>query len=239
MRARRMWAKAAVLATLIGAAVGVALYLAMDQISREWIAVIDQWLDWPLALIKVALPAASVEVTTSTLAFVSVAAALTGFLMVGGRRPLVDRLWPEPPGILNLTLFRQNADPDDPRFAGRTFVGRTEEMRALRRFAGDAGGAVPRWCALTAPHGIGKTRLALEWLDRLQKRGWDAGLLGSGKTLQDIERTHFRRKAAIVIDEALKDKDLWQKQAERPAGGAPMRAHSRHRPGADPPARDA
>jgi hypothetical protein len=206
-----MWAKATVLGAGFGLAAGVALYLGWDRVTPEWIALIRVWLDLPLSFIEIVFPAWSVKLRTSIAAFASVAVALMGFLMIGGRRKTVDRLWPEPPDFLDFALFRQDVYSDDPRLAERTLIGRMEELRALMQFAGPASGEVPRWSTLTAPHGIGKTRLALEWLDRLQKQGWDAGFLDTGAVLPDIEGTHFRRNTAIVIDEALRDERLWPK----------------------------
>jgi hypothetical protein len=205
-RVIRTWAKAAVVGTGFGLAAGVALYLGWDRVTPEWINVIEEWLSWPLPFLEIVFPGSSVKVRTAILAFASVAAPI-----IMGHRPLVDRLWPEPPEILDFALFRQDVYPDDPRFAGRAFIGRTDEMRVLMMFAGATGGEAAKWCTLTAPHGIGKTRLAVEWLDRLQKRKWDAGFLDTGASMSDIEKAHFRRNTAIVIDEALRDELLWPK----------------------------
>ena len=141
-------------------------------------------------------------------------------------RPLVDWLWPAFPAGLDGRLARQagdEADPIDPLNPETPFLGRDEEMNQLRLFAGPKAGtaAILQLCGR---EGIGKTRLAIEWLRFLREHGWDAGLLPPETSPGDLRALHLRRDTAIVIDEAgLRGDDLW------PLVDAILRKVKRHR----------
>ncbi|MGP9822182.1 hypothetical protein ACTZWW_19345 [Salinarimonas sp. NSM] len=120
-------------------------------------------------------------------------------------RAIVDRVWPVRPPILKPVRWRPDVPPDHPEHP-RPLVGRDAELSALKRFAGSASGDGPRWTELVGVMGVGKTKLAMEWLSYLESKGWDAGLLDGD--VRAIARTRLRQKTAIVIDEATRDPDL-------------------------------
>ena len=154
--------------------------------------------DW---LLGPALP-----LTAGTIAWMSASTALSIPIRA---RPLVDYILPAAPAILDPELEKPGVDPIDARAPERPFLAREEEMRYLMRFAGNTSGDGPAFMALHGLEGLGKTRLGLEWLKRLRKTGWDVGMLEPQTTVQDIERAHFRRKTAILIDDPGKIANFW------------------------------
>ena len=120
-------------------------------------------------------------------------------------RTVLNRLFPDPPPFVRSSL-------DEARHRDRVlslegpplpFVGRsdglTEAERLLvterRPFA---------WRALTGPSGIGKTRLAIEWLEKARAKGWDVGILDRDDFAL-VKGWKARRSTALVVDEARND----------------------------------
>lgn len=123
-------------------------------------------------------------------------------------RRALDRLLPTPPAFVRADLDRflmegmSNLERQVP-----DLVGRSEELDALSAlFAGAEGKADPlafRWRALTGPSGVGKTRLAVEWLRIAQAQGWHVGVVDrSADDLVALATWKPGRRAALVIDEA-------------------------------------
>lgn len=83
------------------------------------------------------------------------------------------------------------------------FVGRSEELLRLKELLkGSHGNWKPfRWQMLNGFSGVGKTRLAIEWLAAAKDQGWDIGIINIDE-IQFLSSWHPRRPTAFVIDEA-------------------------------------
>jgi hypothetical protein len=131
-------------------------------------------------------------------------APVAGILLVLPILPLskavLDRLFPDPPPFLRTdfatectqTITLQEAPPP-------AFVGREAEREALVSFAAQSKPPF-LWRAMIGPTGVGKSRLAIEWLQNLRDAGWDAGVAAPDSPVPDDWRA--RRPTAIVIDDA-------------------------------------
>jgi hypothetical protein len=151
-------------------------------------------------------------------ALVSISIASTINKVKFRERPLVDYIWPPIPEILDPRLEHQAADIVSPFSSAAPFVGRDTEMQTLMLFAGKDSGAGPAFMFLTGAEGIGKTRLGLEWLNKLRRLDWDCGVLKGDTTTADIDKAFFRRKTAILIDnmsECLPLIDAFAQQRQR------------------------
>ncbi len=166
----RRWLKRIVMMT-VGGAVGAAA---------------GYWLGWPdLEVTKALLtklpgigPILVVVFPFIPAAVISgLAAPLTGASLGFFLTLLLDWLVPDPPSFLDRDLKRLIAQDKifDPLLRA-AFQGRDGELGVLNDLTGPPDAAF-RWIAITGPSGIGKTRLAAEWL-RGQKgvacRGADA-----------------------------------------------------------------
>lgn len=85
------------------------------------------------------------------------------------------------------------------------FVGRDAELDLLQRFAGDLSSSGPlgrfSWLLLKGPAGEGKSRLALEFANRLASQGWHAGRMSIDELERFDARGWFpRRPTLIVVD---------------------------------------
>ena len=59
------------------------------------------------------------------------------------------------------------------------------------------------WRVLSGPSGIGKTRLAIEWLMQAQRAGWHAGVVDAGPSDRiSLDGWKAAKPTALVIDEA-------------------------------------
>ncbi|AFO91517.1 hypothetical protein [Phaeobacter inhibens] len=112
-------------------------------------------------------------------------------------------VWPKLPDFLDDRIVLDDTYAEDPCRVDATLKGRLTEMSALRRFAGPLAGENAVWFELSGDHGVGKSRLANEWLRFLKEKGWDVGYIQPiSETLSDkIAATTFRKQTAIVIDE--------------------------------------
>lgn len=140
-----------------------------------------------------------------------VAAAKAGVVLCTPRnRPLVDRIWPSAPDVLDPRLEINGARRSDAFAPDTPYVGREDELRHLMAFAGKRAGIRPVFMSLWGREGVGKTRIGLEWLKTLRSQGWDVGLLDVSASAADIRRAKFRRHTAVLIDEPSRREDLWQ-----------------------------
>ncbi len=212
--------KASLLGLVIGG--GIGWRVSVSQADTTTTALIKNYLGWPVDAANVIA-----ELVGQGLVFQSVHNWLLGpalpatagfvafvmmviFLCASVRnRPLVDYVFPAAPDILDPRLERLDTDPIDARAQGMPFVAREEDMRNLLVFAGKRTDEGPAFMVLHGREGVGKTRLGIEWLKRLEENGWDTGILEPQKTVQDIERAIFRRKTAILVDDPGKVTDFW------------------------------
>ncbi|MGR9185831.1 ATP-binding protein [Rhizobium leguminosarum] len=130
-------------------------------------------------------------------------------LPIANHISITDRLWPLSPENLNPIIFDDTADQLLAISRSSRFVGRTKELSALLVFARSDGAVGMRCAVLTGGEGVGKTRLAREWLERLQRNDWDAGFLVNGTTELSLKTTRFRKDTAIVVDDAARLGELW------------------------------
>lgn len=122
---------------------------------------------------------------------------------------LTDYLWRSSPDILDTKINKPDARAFDPYAVNRQLVGRDVELKALLEFAEQEDDMGPSAHWLTGAQGVGKTKLALNWLAALRKRGWEAGILSKVANPLSIRRARFGRRCAIVIDEASSYQTLW------------------------------
>ena len=132
-----------------------------------------------------------------------------GAVKVWPLQRLGEVLLPSPPSFLDMALELPEADRDDVRAKARPFVERETEMAALVAFAAAEPGF--RWWSIYGTGGVGKSRLAVEWLRHLEKArpGWDAGILRLPGQVADIEAWTPRRSTAIVLDDAWRWAPQW------------------------------
>lgn len=114
-----------------------------------------------------------------------------------------DRLFPDPPSF----VFGDIADERverllDTPIAPPPFVGRANELAMLKLLLEQTGKGQPFiFRTITGPSGIGKTRLALEWLDYAHGLKFDVGVIDP-YALDEIEEWKARRPTALLLDEA-------------------------------------
>lgn len=131
--------------------------------------------------------------------------AVLGSLATGllGRLGVFDRLFPDPPGFVfcDLEIERSRSLLEVELGAPTSFVGRGEELEALEALLESPSPQRFRWQTVTAPSGVGKTRLAIEWLERAEKAEWDIGVIDPDQ-LGKVKAWKARRPTALVLDEA-------------------------------------
>ena len=219
-RQNLIYAKSAVLAVIIAIPVGLTLMSGLANEQARSLA--KSVLGWPAEFVififalmgeKGALFAARFEtvaledflpITSAVVLAIKTVLLLSGFPR---RRPLIDRIFPSPPDILNLSVDDvytvKQTIPQASEFHSESseFIGRKDIMSKLMYFSGKAAGAGCAVYALEGGEGMGKSRTAQEWLKSLKDLGWDTGYLANSVNAEFALRTHFRRKTAIVIDE--------------------------------------
>jgi len=156
--------------------------------------------------------------------------ALTlGIVSFGPVRRAIDRIFPDPPPFVLSDLEGQRRRSMILiAHAPTAFVGRQQELDSLGVMLDRAVMPGPfRWRAVLGPSGIGKTRLAIEWLAAAQADGWDVGIVDPEDHAR-LAGWRPRRPTALVIDEA---RSRWDKQlagamlalGARATAGAPVR----------------
>ncbi|MBZ9940170.1 ATP-binding protein [Mesorhizobium sp. BR1-1-13] len=123
-------------------------------------------------------------------------------------KAVCEWLPPIPPLILDGVLEDKQADALRAISASTPFLGRAQELGRLFSFT-RAKELRSGYLVLTGAEGIGKTRLALEWGKQLANEGWDAGILEPSVRPLDLKGEYFRRKTAIIIDDASSRTELW------------------------------
>jgi hypothetical protein len=132
-----------------------------------------------------------------------------GLLKEFFERATIDRIWPSYPDILDPKLERDNVARYRPLAAGTPFFERGQELENLVCFAEDFSGPGVTFQFLAGREGVGKTRLALEWLKKMKARGWDAGILDPKADISEIRFALLRNKTAILIDEPGRIQNFW------------------------------
>ncbi|MEZ5710133.1 MAG: hypothetical protein R3E02_12180 [Blastomonas sp.] len=131
---------------------------------------------------------------------------VTGFVTAGAIaappvKAWLQRVFPDPPPFVRSDLEeRRNARMIGLDRTAPAFIGRADELSALARLRESV--PVFAWQFVTGPSGIGKSRLAIEWLEEARKAGWDIGIIDPRD--RDLLRDWTaRRPTALVIDEAV------------------------------------
>lgn len=147
-----------------------------------------------------------------------IAAPVTLFLLLLGIsrivwvERLVDHVFPDPPLFVFKDLATERAyTMSRLERAALPLIGREVELAGLIAGLLDNRDREPfRWQLLTGPSGIGKSRLAIEWLAAAEARGWDYGVIDP-QASESLAEWNARRPTALVIDEA---NTLWAGKLE-------------------------
>lgn len=140
----------------------------------------------------------------------AVCVSIVAFLVLQiplGARPVIDRIWALPPAVIDTDIRPAGKDPISAVGSLNEMIGRKEQLRSLSRLSSRPDRQ--SYAVVEGPEGVGKSRLAVEWLRELYLKGWDVGFLLSGIGPQDLRQSHFRKPTAIVIDDANSVSDLW------------------------------
>lgn len=190
-----------ILAGCIGAAAGLMAKLEFGWSPTDFVHLV---LDRPTALIFGHSIPQNVDLILNYVSgpvagtFIAIAAASTG---IG--RSVLSKIIPDP-----LDFLRSDLEQERKRTmtlmerAAPEFLGRDNEIEHLLNFATNDNASY-RWTSVIGPTGIGKTRLAIEWLDALSRMGWDIGFVKHSTTLEDrLNKWHPQKHTALVLDEA-------------------------------------
>jgi hypothetical protein len=126
---------------------------------------------------------------------------------------LIDRIFPDPPTFVFTDLTAER-EATMSRLDRNTLplIGRNEELAGLLRLLDkDAVAPIFRWQMLSGPSGVGKTRLAIEWLENAKTAGWDFGIIDPDDS-ELLSGWRARRPTALVIDEA---RSAWSGELEK------------------------
>lgn len=103
---------------------------------------------------------------------------------------------------LSLPNIRVGIDRKDMfqfKAAYTTFIGREQEIQQLDEFVRVDNDYLIRWLMVTGPGGIGKSRLALEYCQKIRQQGFDAGFL-TAENLYRLQDYQPEKPTLIVID---------------------------------------
>ena len=127
-----------------------------------------------------------------------------GFVSLPPIRYFINYILPDPPAFVFGDLDEQRRRSKILIERSVTdFIGRQKELKLLHTLLDRNALTSPfRWRVLLGPSGIGKTRLAIEWLASAQAEGWDVGIVDP-KDYSQLADWKPRRPTALVIDEAL------------------------------------
>lgn len=123
-------------------------------------------------------------------------------------KSLAEWLPPVAPLILDSVLQNPRANVLSALSGSTEFVGRDQELDYLLERT-SAANIRTGYFILSGSEGLGKSRLALEWGKCLSASGWDVGQLELSTSAIDIKQEHFRKKTAVIIDDAGSRSDLW------------------------------
>ncbi|MBD8877652.1 ATP-binding protein [Roseibium polysiphoniae] len=193
------WGKSLLLAVVIGGLAG--LLQALGFAPKVMVEVLEQAQGALAVVIRNVNESWGADRIVPDWATFGLLVGVAGLMVL---RPMMPILWPGYPEILTPLKTPKDVGEDHPQYPGRPLVGRDEDKRGLRMFAGRSSGEHPRWIVISGPMGIGKTKLALEWMTELQAQGWDVGILSLAHSAKDIADARFRRETAILIDDANK-----------------------------------
>ncbi len=184
---------------------GAAFGLALQWWFGPPVALARAWLELSLAAQKSAAPFLNPWVSVA-LTYISGPILGFGLGSVIAKSPpgrwFLQRVIPDPPSFVrtDLSAEREAAMNLMERKHAPDMLGRGEESAALLSFAREPGTPF-RWRAVIGPTGIGKTRLAIEWLAALRADGWDIGLIDPPNH-PIAENWRPRKRTAFIIDEA-------------------------------------
>jgi hypothetical protein len=198
-----------VVLSVLGAILGFDLTEIATEIRGGIVAALN-WIGVLAWLNKVAFPAL-VNTLGIDLAMVRriLANAVVGIAFGGGLNwlfngiGLFDRFFPDPPSFVFCDLARERAETLLEIELGTppTLVGRDSEMQVLSAMLALPARERLMVQVITGPTGIGKSRLAIEWLAQAEAEKWDFGVIDPTR-LDRIKSWKARRRTALVLDEA-------------------------------------
>ena len=137
---------------------------------------------------------------------------------------LITKFWPDRPKILLEIADEPENDMFDPNPTSQVFVGRLNELNTLQQFV-DSDWQGQKWIQIEGKIGIGKTRLAHEFLRALKserkpigdyldtintgRKVWDVGVLAPLATIDDVNSIQFRKPTAILVDNVRAESTQW------------------------------
>jgi hypothetical protein len=203
LAARRRWKRWTLPA--LGAAAGLAAAIWLDY--RPFAALGNLCQTWILALNIDVRGLAAHGPSLQWVADLIVAPCLSAILMLGisdlwPTRRLIDLAFPDPPAFVQTDLENlRRMSTVLVQGSVTKLVGREAERAELLALLDVGHGAASfQWRFLLGTSGIGKSRLALDWLEQARLRGWDIGVLDPCD-LALISNWHPRRPTALVMEE--------------------------------------
>ncbi|TLX16708.1 hypothetical protein [Rhizobium sp. MHM7A] len=140
--------------------------------------------------------------------FCALIATFTLAFLPDKNRPLIGKLWPIYPHILDDHNLSRKDDHIHLVSGHVPFHGRDGLLNELLRKIQTC--ERNKYITISANPGMGKTRLGIELMRMMRNAGWDTGFLKLDVTPEVLSRFRFRRKTLVFIDDADARSHLWQ-----------------------------
>lgn len=139
--------------------------------------------------------------------FCALIATFTLAFLPNKSRPLIGKLWPIYPHILDDHNLGRKDDHIHLVSQHVPFHGRDGLLNELFRKIQTC--ESNKYITISANPGMGKTRLGIELMRIMRNAGWDTGFCRLDVTPETLARFKFRRKTLVFIDDADSRTNLW------------------------------